>query len=260
MKYFIFFDIDNTILSNNKKLIHPQTIKLLETLHKNSNVVLGIATGRGPGRLEELDSILHLFDVKVLGNGSYIELKNQVFYNNKFEHSQLKEILDICIQYEVLLGGSDEKEGFLLNEPYYGKTIRKEVLKKIENIGEVYHLWLASDRIDDVIKCKKVLEKNFDCFYWTAQKGLDIVHKNDSKYQGILRVIKSYNFSEHKLICVGDGHNDLEMVKNADLGIAMENTTCLELKIVADYIAPLIDNDEMFDFFKKLKLDINYFE
>ena len=59
---------------------------------------------------------------------------------------------------------------------------------------------------------------------------------------------------------MGDGHNDLEMIKNANIGIAMENTTCLELKIVADYIAPLIDNDEMFDFFKKLKLDINYFD
>ena len=62
MKKIIFFDIDNTIVDSSTGKVPPQTMQMLEELSKRDDICLGIATGRGPGRMSIIEDILHYFD------------------------------------------------------------------------------------------------------------------------------------------------------------------------------------------------------
>ena len=44
------------------------------------------------------------------------------------------------------------------------------------------------------------------------------------------------------------------MIEMADIGIAMNNSGFSKLKEKADYIAPNIEDDQLYDFFKSIKI------
>lgn len=55
------------------------------------------------------------------------------------------------------------------------------------------------------------------------------------------------------VIAIGDGLNDIEMISEAGIGIAMGNANDL-LKEKADIVTDTIDNDGLYKAFKNLKL------
>jgi Cof subfamily protein (haloacid dehalogenase superfamily) len=57
-----------------------------------------------------------------------------------------------------------------------------------------------------------------------------------SKWQGILRVAKSHKIKPEEIVAIGDGINDITMVKNAGLGVAMGNSHPDLLKIAGRVI------------------------
>lgn len=250
MKNLIFFDIDNTLYYNKKNEVLPQTIKLLDKLSSDSNNVLGISTGRGPGRINELSHILKYFNILVLSNGAYIKIDNKVYYESNFNLDEISIITKYAKEFDLMLGGSNINRGFIINRIKSILERDEEDIDIFNNSDNVSQLWVYSYNIDNLKSFNEKLKDKFDLFWWNQNKGFDIVHSQDSKYKGILKIKSLYN--DYRLICIGDGHNDYEMVKNADIGIAMDNTTCRELKIVAKYIAPSIEKDKMYDFFKQL--------
>ena len=51
----------------------------------------------------------------------------------------------------------------------------------------------------------------------------------------------------------GDGENDIEMIKQADIGIAMKNG-CDKVKEIADHITDSVDEDGIYTYLVKEKL------
>ena len=81
MKTIIFFDVDNTIYNNTLGLIPLQTKRLLEELSKKEDIILGLATGRGIGKLEIIKDVLPFFTYKVLINGSIVYHHDEIIYD-----------------------------------------------------------------------------------------------------------------------------------------------------------------------------------
>lgn len=73
------------------------------------------------------------------------------------------------------------------------------------------------------------------------------------KALGIQKVLKHLGLERDDCFAYGDGHNDLEMVQYAAIGIAMGNA-CKELKEVADDITDHVDQDGLYHSFQKYKL------
>lgn len=69
-----------------------------------------------------------------------------------------------------------------------------------------------------------------------------IMHKQATKMNGILHICDKCNLSISEIIAFGDDYNDIEMIKNCGMGIAMGNAID-EVKSVSAYVCDTNDND-----------------
>ena len=67
-------------------------------------------------------------------------------------------------------------------------------------------------------------------YYYT-----EITNQNVNKWQALEHLIKELNIKTEETIAIGDNVNDIQMIKNAGLGIAMDNSADY-IKQYADYI------------------------
>ncbi|VEU80480.1 HAD-IIB family hydrolase [Haploplasma axanthum] len=256
MKKFIFFDLDNTIHSTKNKEIPSQTIDLIKKLALMPNTYVGLATGRGPSKVHMLEGLEELFTYKIFINGSVAYKNNKLIYSNPLKLDDIEQVLKETEKEEVSVGfvtiDKEYVNEYSLEVDYgikgFGDKV-PEINPKIYIEKEVYQLWLFSR---DKEKINKITSKsNFLCYPWHSG-GADLVDRNTNKAIAIAKVLE--NETDYQLITVGDGHNDIEMIKLADIGIAMGNSGFPELKEKANYVAPHIDSNQLYDFFKELKI------
>lgn len=256
MKKIIFFDLDNTLHSTKKKVIHPQTLQLLEELSANPDVILGLATGRGPSKVHLLGNLLDLFTYKVYINGAIAYKNDTLVYDNPIKIEAIETVLKLAKANDVSIGfvARDGEYLTVKNEDIdFGMKdfqhdfppIDPDAYKKIP----VYQMWLFSQD-------KKAVEKvssqvNLNCYPW-HHGGADLVNKDTNKVHAIEKLLE--NETDYLLVTVGDGHNDIKMIEHADVGIAMGNSGFAELKEKADHVAPHIDDDQLYNFFKEINL------
>ncbi|HHW79710.1 MAG TPA: HAD family phosphatase [Acholeplasmataceae bacterium] len=259
MKKIIFFDLDNTIHSTKMQIIPSQTKKLIKELASIDNVYLGLATGRGPSKIKMLEEFIEYFTYKVFINGSIAYKNDELIYKNPLKITDIEAVIKSAETKNISVGMVSEKGEYLT-------FINNEVDMNIKNFQndmpkidpkaylhtDVYQLWLFQN---DQEKIKQITLKhqNLRCYPW-HNGGADLVDPNTNKAFAIEKLLKDE--TNYQLITVGDGQNDVKMIEMADIGIAMANSRFDELKEKADLIAPNIDEDQLYDFFKKNKIII----
>ena len=80
--------------------------------------------------------------------------------------------------------------------------------------------------------------------------AIDIIPKKGGKQNGILEVLKSYHISLEETMAFGDGHNDIDMLKLVNIGVAMGNAKD-EVKEAADEVTDDIDHDGIYQALKR---------
>jgi Cof subfamily protein (haloacid dehalogenase superfamily) len=257
MKTIIFFDVDNTMYNNTTNAIPEQTRKLLLELSKRQDVLLGLATGRGIGKLQIIEDVLHLFTFKVLVNGAYVLKNDDVVYDHPIEQKDVMEVLQLIEGTQLNLGmvGIREEAVNKLSEVVHeGMKILRGIYPKIDPYFHlthpIYQLWIFAQTEEEILDMASKMPK-FRVYPW-HKGGADFVYPGINKAFGIQKALE--HEKDYRLICVGDGANDIQMIEMADIGIAMNNTRFLELKEKADHVAPHIMDDQLYEFFKSLNL------
>ena len=82
-------------------------------------------------------------------------------------------------------------------------------------------------------------------YYYT-----EITNMNVDKWQAIEDLISKINIKKEEVIAIGDNINDAEMVKNAGLGVMMENSAPY-IKEMADFVTKDNDNDGVAEVIEK---------
>ena len=257
MKTIIFFDVDNTIYHNASGTIPEQTKKLFQELHKNPNVVLGLATGRGLSKLDIIQDVLNYFTYKVLINGSVVYKGSDIIYNHPILTADIEEVIAIASGHAFnigMVGLHDEAVNYWDERVEIGmKELRGKSPQVDPNFYQnhpIYQIWMFGDSEEHILEIAKQIKK-FDVYPW-HKGGADFIYPTINKAFGIKKVLEQESFDQ--MICIGDGANDIKMIEMADIGIAMDNTRFLELKEKADHIAPHIELDQLYEFFKSLHL------
>lgn len=257
MKTIIFFDVDNTIYNNTLGLIPEQTKKLIFELSKKENVILGLATGRGISKLSIIDPILSCFEYKVLVNGGVVMKNDEIIYDSPINIEDIKEVIDIATSEKLsvgMVGLYDDAVNVWDEKVEKGMTLLRGVAPKVDKHffmnHPIYQLWLFGEDEKTLLKMGERIPK-FKSYPW-HYGGADFTYRHVNKSFGIKRVLDIEK--EARLICVGDGANDVMMIEMADIGIAMNNTRFPELKEKADHIAPHIMEDQLYTFFKSIHL------
>lgn len=251
-----FFDVDGTIISTHTKKMTPKMKECLLSL-QNNGIKIGLATGRGPSELPNIEGIT--FDAYVTFNGAYCYVGDVITNDDPFSKADLYTLLSnldkiprkVCAASVTTLmaNGTDED----LTD--YFHIVNKEVpvndkFDEFIKNDKIYQLMLKFTKGED----DKVLEgtKNVNITTWWS-RATDIVPASSGKGRGVMSVINYLGIKPEEVLVFGDGGNDLEMFTMLPNGIAMGNAS-KEIKDVSIEVIDTVENDGIYKFCKNQKL------
>ncbi len=259
---FIFTDIDGTLVYHEKQntIIPDKTKECLIKLKEKGHKII-INTGRSPKSLEKIKELFE-FDGYIASLGAYVEIDNKLVIDDPFDHSQVKQIIDLANKYNIrlMLDGYDKS---------YLSSDWIEDLARYRNPEDI-KTWKPLSEYNPDIKIYKVLfkalkEDDYHLFFGNIRFLFNVVSGSKREYLTgeISKLENSKGLCIKKLIrlgiinddtiAIGDGNNDNDMIKMAKLGIAMGNGLDL-VKKQADIITSDVRDNGYYKAFKDLGL------
>ena len=242
MKLNIFFDVDGTLLPVGHDIPQDAVNALYKA--KEQGHRLFFCTGRSlseiPQRLQDLP-----FDGGVFSAGAIVKIGNKTIYNTAFSPEKRKAFFSIVDKYKILWILQSEDKSYLtqgtinffseLTEKYFSKQIEVTGLEFVTSYPAdqplIKYVIMSPD--GKIPEARKELNQYFD----TVNNPLGLPQENIceggtkgiTKASGIQHVIDYYGDDISSTVGIGDGENDMEMVKTCHLGIAMGNAVqCLK--------------------------------
>lgn len=242
----IFFDIDGTLLSHETGQI-PDSAKRALQKAKDAGIKLLIATGRHKQFLKR-DPWWETFGFEgfVTLNGGYCFVGDELIHHSPLSPEDVSRGVDYVIANEIPCIFCEAEEMYASRstpawEAGYAKVNAKfpPICDVSRAKGQVVYQ-LAIQGLD---YCEGILAQTTDGTYTSwSWDGFDVIAKSSNKLVGITAMAKYFGADISEVAVLGDGHNDIEMIAGAGIGIAMGNASD-EVKAQADYVTADIDKD-----------------
>lgn len=249
----IFFDIDGTLIPHGEMTIPSHVIQALKAV-QNKGIKLFVATGRPPASMTHVRNQFD-FDGYLTANGQYCFSNDLVIYEKYIEKDSIKQLLPYLKTNKVpvlfaKLDGCYRNEfntGFDASSPLFDEnTICEE---KIVQLMTPIQPEEDEEFLKHLPGCKSAR--------WTDAFA-DIIPIEGGKEYGIDQIIKHYNISLSEVMAIGDGGNDISMLKHVPYSVAMGNAKN-EVKACASYVTTHILEDGIINAFKHFNLlDANF--
>ncbi|MDD6467692.1 MAG: HAD family hydrolase [Erysipelotrichaceae bacterium] len=249
-------DLDGTLLTSERKV--TETTKQAILRLKQTGALFGIATGRTLYALERLNQewgIRDLVDVMVGMNGAQYWDYTDGFKETRdyLSGNAMIEILEKVKDLPVvgLVYNNETREVYAEKETPHTRRIatnnhfelRLCDLKEILKDQEFEKLILSCD--PSYMDTLKEICKPFDCEQYrgfcTGPSLYEFMNPVVSKSQGIQKICNRHGFDMKEVLVFGDNSNDLEMIRDAGIGVCMANGSADAME-VANYIT--LSNDE----------------
>lgn len=243
----IFFDIDGTLISFQTHRMPQSTKETLQRL-RNKGIKLFVATGRAPKSLSFIKEFFE-FDGYLAFNGQYCYSGREIIREKWIPKEDVAAITSY-FQEHTISCHYDELEYAYLN------CLTKEALAIYEMLGatakippvedmgrikanKIYQMsaYVREDVEKDIFK----VSENCKAARWHPA-FTDIIPVDGGKNVGIDAVLSHYQIELKETMAFGDGGNDIDMLKHAEIGIAMGNAAD-KVKREADYITADVDDD-----------------
>ncbi len=278
MYKLITIDLDGTLLNRYGEVTEYTKDIIKKTTNKGVLVVL--ASGRISESVLTIAKEIGADKYYISGNGSvlYDMQKDEILYENYLTKEKVLEIIELCdknsiyyniytenavlakslnynvafYNYENTKKSSDKKTDINIVEDMYNyirnsnlnkflkiticdenKIVFSSILRKIKNISDI-----------DVLEVSHMSQKKIKTGTKEVEVGYfytEVSSKNVDKWFAIEKVMELENIKKEEVMALGDNNNDIVMIKNAGLGVAMGHSN-EQVKKVADYITA--DNNE----------------
>lgn len=240
----LIIDCDGTLIPN--KIDGIPSARVTEALSKVNHLIhVGIATSRPLFLAIPIMKHLNLSGPSIVSGGAQI-VDGSSFKTLKEQQINRIDILAAIsvfkkfkLNYLVQDGSSKDKE-MTPNLPSQ-KAIEIAVMGLDIQVAEELSSKLSEI---DGLSVQKIVS-------WQDNKiGIVITHISANKQHGILEVARILGINTDEIIGVGDGYNDFPLLMACGLKVAMGNAV-KELKEIADYIAPSVEDDGVADVINK---------
>ncbi|HEN6671871.1 TPA: HAD-IIB family hydrolase [Streptococcus agalactiae] len=245
----VFFDIDGTLL-NDRKNVQKSTIKAIRNL-KDQGILVGLATGRGPSFVQPFLENLGL-DFAVTYNGQYIYSRSEIIYTNQLSKTTVYRLIRYAgaRRREISLGTASGLLGsgiIGLGTSRLGQIVSSLVPRKwakaIERSFKHFIRRIKPQNINSLMVILREpiyqvvlvategeserIQKQFPRVKLTRSSpySMDVISEGQSKVKGIERVGQCYGFDLSEVIAFGDSDNDIEMLSQVGIGVAMGNAS-----------------------------------
>ena len=279
---FIVTDLDGTLIAGPGNVLTQ--IKENIFLLRRYKVQITIATGRTYAGAQ---SLMREIDLKVgmpvaLYNGSVvIEYgTDNVLYCNPIEYNIIQDLIDyvdllktnvyiytFAIEDLILITEGESR----IREKVYGLGIqqnRKEVndlyvewMREMGQINEpilavlIEKKYLEQSQINYI---KTYIESNTEIVYTDSGSGF-IEVKGKGLNKGIIIQILREKYKVNAILAIGDNDNDKELFQNADISVAVENSSSVAIE-TADYVCENESAEGFSDMLEVIKSAKKYYE
>lgn len=228
----IVSDLDGTLLNSNHT-ISDKTISVFQKLHLHNYLII-VATGRHHlDAMPILDSLG--FPVYLVSsNGARIHaLDKSLLYSFDIKSEHIQSVLSIAIDAEVTTVLF--KENIWLTNKYNKKLndFQPEIMYRPElvNFNELedyagIKLLFTHDNHSKLLAVRdQILENHAGLFNhaFSLPFCLEFMDKSVDKSVAIAKILELENFSFQETLVFGDGFNDENMLREAGIGVLMEN-------------------------------------
>lgn len=241
----IFFDIDGTLVSFKSHTV-PESARRAIARLREQGVKVFIATGR------LMKHVAIVNDIEVDGyitvNGGYcITSAGEVIFESAFPRATVERVIDLSEQYGFDLNVMTHQDMYVSS---MGERVKKiaSMINIMPTVADVRVIAATQPVVQMCPYISRELEREImpllpDCVgsRW-IETFMDLNVRGVDKSLGIQQVMNYYGLTMAEAMAFGDGGNDLPMVRDAAVGVAMGNA-CDELKAVADYITSSVDED-----------------
>ncbi|WP_147802636.1 Cof-type HAD-IIB family hydrolase [Alkalicoccus halolimnae] len=222
----LFFDIDGTLLDEEKKL-PASTEAAIAELKKQGHYV-AIATGRAPFMFAELRKRLQVNSF-ISFNGSYVEFEGEAIYKKALDPDALKYFTEYATKNDhpvVYLDHRDMKA----NVPHHPHIEASLGSLKFDHPAFDESYLQGRNIYQTLLFCAEGEEKpyeekfgDFDFIRW-HEVSTDVLPAGGSKAIGIEKVMNRLGASRDDVYVFGDGPNDVEMLQFTKNSVAMGNS------------------------------------
>ncbi|HZE87198.1 MAG TPA: HAD-IIB family hydrolase [Methylomirabilota bacterium] len=232
----LMLDLDGTtVLNYPDALPSPAVVKAIKKAQKKLFVC--IATGRPLGKAQTILDVLHITNPVILLGGSQIidGASRKLIYEKSLENKDLTPILSILTAYDIPIV-IDYKQGHSRYSP---------LQKFTEKVFNILAINLSEEVADEIINKLTHISTATAHKILSWDQGyivLNISHVLATKQHAIFEVAKRLRIEPNEIIGVGDGYNDFPLLMACGLKVAMGNAVA-DLKAIADYIAPPVEQD-----------------
>ncbi|KYG31818.1 HAD family hydrolase [Alkalihalobacillus trypoxylicola] len=254
-------NIDGAIIQSNSK-ISRQTKAAIDYV-KSKGVVVTLVTSKPFLYAAKMAKILKVDGYLVTSDGAFVaKEKDQPFYYQRIEEVQAEEMVDILERYEChirlyhenySLGNKmKEKKQLLakmtleLDEPrFYPLTFVDSVYEKLLEqpmapLKIQAQFYRENDRELAITQIKKMNQS------FLIMKGknnqLEVMNEGVSKAQSLRMLAQFLEIKLEDMVAVGVSENDIEMIQQAGLGVAMGNASH-KVREEADWITRSTEED-----------------
>ena len=267
MYKLIALDMDGTLLNEEKK-ISQGNLRAIKTAKESGKKVV-LATGRpllGIRRfLKELDLISEE-DFVIAFNGALVQntKTGRVISKTTLTLKDYKELYEISKSLNVNIHALSENEVLTPKSSKYTLVeaqlndipIIEIPVEEISNEFTIVKVMFIDEPeiLEKIIPQipAEIMEKY--SVVRSAPFFLEFLDKTVNKGAGVDAVAKELGLTKEEIICVGDAGNDIDMIKYAGLGVAMENAFD-EVKDVADFITLSNEEDGVASVIEKFMLN-----
>ena len=244
----LFFDIDGTLVSFKTHRIPVSTVEALLAAKARGTKIF-ISTGRAFPLINNIDTIVPLVDGYITTNGAHS------FTHDGFEQFTPINSHDATVVTEYLLKTGTACMVVGRNDIIF-PNLNRQLERQFEEMFDLHFQW--SDKPLDELTRQGILQFTpiiDDAEEARLMAGLehctssrwcpyfaDITACGVNKGNGMLAICKHIGIDSSETMAFGDGGNDLPIIKQAGIGVAMGNAN-EAIKPHADYVTTSVDDD-----------------
>ena len=256
----IALDLDGTTLTRNG-LTRRTKEALEEAIEKGIDVV--IATGRPYSALPETVKTIKGLEHIIISNGAHIvrPLTGEFLYSNYVEREAILNVRRILMERDFPVEVFTEGRAYVDRELY--ENVKKNgstylaaryILRTREPVDGIYDFWYEhADSIENVniqfehqedkAEMKTILEKAEGITLTSSTyHNLEVGGETTSKASALWQLCRMKGLTMENIMAFGDSPNDGAMIREAGIGVAMENATA-DILEDADITAPSNDDE-----------------
>lgn len=241
----ILCDVDGTLIDRSEKI--TPAFDVLEDLIQTHHLHFSLASGRCLDLVQMYIRKLGIEDPILINNGAGARRNGEVLWDDLFDAKYVKDAIHAAdaLDMAIFMCYGDYELAYK-----YNGYIQRE----IEVFGRYnrFHIPLESEwedlrlervmltdpqkpgRIDQLLPYLRRHEAHFKIIRYD-DRHIDVMKKGVSKGSGLRRLVETMGIAMEDVMFIGDGLNDMEIVKAAGIGVAVGNAHP-ELKAVADYV------------------------